>query len=163
MRNTGSITFATKVHTLYQRVRFCAQSETSSDGRLWKLHVFGRTPLETTRNFFRNFALLVDAFVSVKGPVVGVWKIFLAKLFQPSSTSGFSPVQELLHLNSNLRTAMHYDTTIKPEARPPFLTPMTLELRSSWLLGRCLRHLHKSSAGTNMTKCRPGGVFVLLQ
>jgi hypothetical protein len=82
--------------------------------------------------------------------------------FQPSSTSGFSQVRARAPLSSNLRTAVYYDTTIKPEAGPPFLPPTTLELRSAWLLGHCLRHLRKSSAGTNMTNCRPEGVFVLL-
>jgi len=68
-------------------------------------------------------------------------------------------VQVLLsmYLRCNLRTAMYYDTTIKSETGPPFLPPMTLELRSACLLGRCLRHLHKIPAGTNVTHCRPGG------
>jgi hypothetical protein len=116
IRNTGSITFATKAHTVYQwlwshvevlaaRLILCS---------VWD--VFWWTPLETIRNFFRYFALLVGAFGSIKCPAVGVWKNFLAKLFQPSSRSEFSQVQ------GNLRTAMHYDTTIKPEAGPPFPT-----------------------------------------
>jgi hypothetical protein len=63
------------------------------------------------------------------------------------------------------KTHIHCTSGCEPMWRvagPPFLPPMTLELRSACLLGRCLRHLHKSSAGTNMTKCRPKGVLLLL-
>lgn len=83
----------------------------------------------------------MGAFGSVNGPVVGDWKIFLAKLFQLSSTSGFSQVRtrapftqqpqnsHVLRHNNKIRSRFtiptSHDTRIKISlvARPLLTSP----------------------------------------
>jgi hypothetical protein len=51
-------------------------------------------------------------------------------------------------------------TVQKSEAGLP-TSPVTLESRSPWLLGRCSRQLRKSSAGAKMVYSRAGCVFII--
>jgi hypothetical protein len=59
---------------------------------------------------------------------------------------------------------MYFDSKIKSEAGPPpcsRLSPVTLQSRSRWLLGRCSRQSLKSYAGANMVYSRAECVFIL--